>query len=947
METFLGKLAEEIYKREKDKLHECAFVFPGRRAALFFTKYLSSHIEKPSWSPDFLTITDLMTKISGYRLADSFQLIFLVYKLYKNRNENPESIDTFYSLAEVLLNDFNDIDKNLINASDLFRNLNNVKFLDDQYDYLSEEQVEAIRSFWSHFQIQDQSTEKERFTGIWDQLLSLYNDLRNELQKSGLVYEGMIYRKVVEMIQNNHHIDLPYHKIYFIGFNALTQSEKEILVHLQKLGKAEFVWDYDKSYVDDKQHEAGFFIRENLRNFKELNIESSNDFMFSSEKEIEYIASSNDPGQVKIMSKVLLDMFRKKEFEKNNTAVVLADEHLIPQVLHSIPSEYSDINITMGYPVKDTPVFSLVECLIDLQKNRKGGSFYYKDVTRVLDHQYISFLRIKDFDDLKEDVLTRNRIYINQNSIPDDKLGKLIFKPISDPVELSDYLREILYNIYLLNSEDEVLEEGTIDLQKEYLYNVYLALNRLSDILNENEPSIKIETFLNILKKIIRGMIIPFSGEPLKGLQVMGVLETRALDFENLIILSMNEGVFPRAGASASLVPYSLRKAFGLPTVEHQDRIYAYYFYRLIQRAKNITLIYNTKTEGIRTGEMSRFLFQLKYLNYFQVKERNLSVIVNQQTRGEIVVQKSNVELDFLKKYYSPDRSYLSPSGLNTYLNCSLRFYFRYIGGIKVPDKVTEEVDHLVFGNLLHMTMKILYEEFKNRPLSAEEIKKLRKGEDKIKSIIEASIKDEWLKSESDAELSGRNLIAKEILLRYVKQLLRVDEGIAPFTLRGLEDEYKSKIGIDISGSSVQVKIGGKVDRIDEIDGIYRIIDYKTGSVKKAFSSIESLFTKEEDNRNNEAFQTLLYCWLFDKSDLTQIIPGLYDIKGMNESKFSPEFKMAKKELLDFNEVKNEFEIHLRKLIEDIFDPNIAFTQTQNQKICENCDFINICKRDE
>lgn len=327
--------------------------------------------------------------------------------------------------------------------------------------------------------------------------------------------------------------------------------------------------------------------------------------------------------------------------------------------------------------------------------------------------------------------------------------------------------------------------------------------------------------------------------------------------------------------------------------------------------------------------------------------EKNLSVIVNQQKKNEILVEKSIVEMDILKRYYSSDWSYLSPSGLNSYLNCSLKFYFRYVAGVKEPEKVTEEVDPMVFGNLLHMTMKILYENYKNSELTVDEIKILTKKDDLIQKIIEKAIKTEWLKSERDNELKGRNLIAKEILLRYVKQILKVDSRIAPIIIRGLEDDFRKEVKLNLNASQVRVRIGGKVDRIDEVAGRSRVIDYKTGSVNKKFPNIESLFIRNDDKRNSEAFQTLLYCWLYDKSGKLALTPGLYDIKGMNEDSFTPEFKMGGTEFLDFSLVSEEFERHLEDLISEIFNPNIAFSQTENLTTCKNCDYINICKRDE
>ena len=953
MITFLEEVAEEIFIREKDKLSECCLVFPGRRAALFFTKYLSVHLEKPVWAPTFMTITDLMIKISNCRLADPLKLVFHLYRVYKTQVPRPENFDDFYSFGEVLLNDFNDIDKNLVNAQDLFRNLASLKSLDDQYDYLSRDQREMISRFWSNFEESRRSPEKDKFVSLWEVLYSIYKEFNNRLISSGIIYEGQAYRKVSEMVTHSMTLDIPCRKIYFIGFNALTKSEKVLLKYLEKTGKAEFFWDYDISYVESEvKHEAGHFISEKLRDFRSVQTRGGNEHLLKEKKYIESIAAPTDPGQVKVMSHILSGLKDQDKFHSNNTAVVLADEFLLVPVINSIPEDFKDINITMGYPVKDTPVFSLVESLIDLQKNLKEGKdmirFYYKDVLRVLDHQYIAYLNIDELKKLRDDIVLQNRILPDKDFLHVNELANTIFQKITDPYGMSEYLREILFQVYVLNSSDDKNDPDKFDLQKEYIYHVYLAINRLKDLLSSEEQPLIVETYLRLLKKIIRGMTISFTGEPLKGLQVMGVLETRAIDFENVILLSLNEGVFPGRGTSLSVIPYNLRRGFGLPTPEYQDRIYAYYFYRLIQRARHITFIYNTKTDGIKTGEVSRFLYQLKYLLRMPIVEKGLAVMVHQQQERKIMIEKSSDEMTVMSKFISGGRSYMSPSALNVYLDCSLKFYFRYVAEIREPEEVAEEVDYLVFGNLLHMTMKILYEGFKTDEIKREQIEKILGDEKFIRKALDDSIRKEWLKTESDTVGEGRNLIAKEILFRYVKQILKVDLKLVPFMIKGLEKEFVREMEINNNGKKVNVKLGGKIDRIDQVNGKLRIIDYKTGMVNKKFTAVEKLFERGWHNRSSEAFQTLIYCWLFDKTDpVNPTIPGLYDIRGMYDEGFSPEFLMNRIKITDFRDLKEEMEANLQELLEEIFNINIPFQQVSEPNICKRCPYNNICKLED
>jgi CRISPR/Cas system-associated exonuclease Cas4 (RecB family) len=946
MKTFLEEISEQIYLKEGERLNECCLVFPGRRAALFFTKYLSVHLEKPTWAPAFLTISDLLILFTGYRLSDPFRLVFMLYQVYKSVVKEQTGFDEFYSFGEVLLNDFNDIDKNLVNAESLFKNMASLKSLDENFDYLTEEQVALIRTFWEHFHTEEKSEEKEKFLGIWEKLWPLYSQLIEELKMSKSVYEGMMYRKVSEMIDTGELPDISYRKIYFVGFNALTKSEKQVLDYLKNLGIAEFFWDYDVSYVSDKENEAGFFLRENLLKFPEPGSRPEPDFLLKEEKDIEIISAPTDPGQVKLMSHLLTEIKSQGWYKENNTAVVLADEHLLSQVMHSIPEEFADINITMGYPVKSTPVFSLVESLLELQKNcrirDKQAFFYYKDVLRLTEHQYIKFLHLEELENVKNTILAENHIYMNFDSYRDGKLVQLIFKMVNGPVMISDYLKEIIYELYISNSTEDG-KSGFMDLQKEYLYYVYLAVNRFRDMLVSQEPEMQVSTYLKIFRKLVRSLNIPFTGEPLKGLQVMGVLETRALDFENLIVLSMNEGVFPSSGIIHSVIPFNLRRGFGLPVFEHQDRIFAYYFYRFFQRTRRIRFIYNMKTEGSKTGEMSRFLYQLKYLMNIPVKERTLSVIVGQQAQRVIKIEKTDKELSKLNKYFLPGEKYLSPSALNTYMDCSLKFYFRYVAGLKEPEEVTEEVDPRVFGNLLHITMYDLYKDFENKSVPMSGFENILKDRNRLTAAIDGSIRKGWFKKESEGAIEGKYLIAREVLLKYIIQILKTDMKLAPVNVGDLEKKYMRRIDSLPEGEGQPVRIGGMIDRTDQVKGDYRIIDYKTGSVEKKFRSIESLFERGSKARNSPAFQTILYCWLFENTG-QNIKPALYDIKDMSSADFSP-FFILDKEVLNYHDVKQEFEENLEFLISEIYDNNVPFQQVEEPAICKNCPYTGLCKK--
>ncbi|MFO8234857.1 MAG: PD-(D/E)XK nuclease family protein [Bacteroidales bacterium] len=953
MQYFLQQVAKDVYTRNKDSLGNIAVIFPNRRAGLFFRKYLSANLEKPFWSPHLYTISDLMQQFSGLHLADPIMLIFDMHQIFNREKAHPEPFDEFYFWGEILLGDFEDIDKYLVNPKDLFTNLASIKSIEDQFTYLTEEQIHAIRRFWDTFKVRNLSDEQRDFLSIWDILYKVYLSFNKLLDKKNYAYEGKIYRKVSELVKAGQ-LDEPHTKYIFVGFNALSPCEKRLFNYLKNQGKAEFYWDYDEYYL--KNHEAGKFIRENLRDFPNMldDVPSKMD----TGKKIRFLNTAYDIAQAKILPELLKDSKIPSD-KPNNTAIVLSDEHLLQPVLNSIPDNVEAINVTMGYPVSVTPAYSLLLSMIQLQKNartntgkgeqqdKKAVSFYYKDVLSILNHQYIGLVRSKKTDELLGQIKKHNKVYVDAEELRLTEFMHKLFVYPGDYKSLSDYLMENYYHFYRILKE-KGSEEISVNLELECIYYVYLMVKKLKDIFKERYVEVTTETYLRILEKTIQNQKIPYEGEPLSGMQVMGILETRTLDFDNLILLSMNEGVFPKADATPSFVPYNLRKGFGLPTYEYHDAIYAYYFYRMLQRANDVTLVYNSGSAGIQTGEMSRFMHQLKYESDFEIKESTVISSVSTPDIREIRVAKSSDVLQKLEEYNSltENSKTLSPSALNKFLACPLQFYFRYIAGLKEPEQIDENVDLPLFGSLLHKALEMLYEDYKGKEVTQKELKKLEKDNAHIENILKESFRQEYFTGFTSAEkinLSGKNILIKEILQKYIHQFLRTDQKFAPFTIHSLEKAYAANVDFKVSGESKMVTFSGIIDRVDiNKDGI-RILDYKTGKSEQNFKNVAHLF---ELGGNHKALQSLLYSMMYDATEHPgqEIVPGLYFIRDLFNNNFDYALKSAKKKI-KYHEVVDELMEHLQIALQNLFNPEQDFYQTEDKNICRNCPYAEICRR--
>jgi CRISPR/Cas system-associated exonuclease Cas4 (RecB family) len=931
-------------------------VFPNRRAGLFFSKFLNEMLDKPMWAPKVYTISEFFRSLSTYQIEDNLGLLFRLYKIYIQKLEVSESFDEFYHWGEMLLGDFDDLDKYRVNAKHLFQNLAEEKEIDNLFDYLTEEQVEAIQVFWSAFRPEKYSQHQKEFVNLWEKLFTIYSDLRNELKSEGPAYEGMAARNLVEDLENKK-IQIDEERVIFVGFNALNRCEIDLFMALKNMDKADFYWDYDESYVENKHHEAGLFLRDNLKRFPapETNINFNN--IEKNSANVEFVSLSSEVGQAKYAHAIVEEFCREEGNVLEETAIVLADEELLLPVLHSIPKSIDNVNVTMGYPAKNTPVASLLRLVIDLQKSaRKKGNtyeFHHKQVLALLNHQYLNSVNPELAYKLTQEILRTNKIKVPQTMLSGDEVLEKLFSPVVDVEQFALYLLDLLQNVYK-RLEGEEDEKSLVDkIEQEYIYHLFLAIKRLKALLNQHKIEVKQDTFYKILDKMIQSLSIPFEGEPLAGLQVMGILETRLLDFKKIVVLSMNEGKLPKTATANSFVPYHLRKGFGMPTIDHQDAIFAYYFYRLIQRANELKLLYSTQSDGIRTGEMSRFLYQLKYESAFEVKESSPAFDISLKEAKPVSIRKNKRILERLEQYCGKGSRSFSPSALNTYMACPLSFYYKYLAGLKEPDQVLEEIDPPTFGNLFHWALEELYTPYVGKLIEKEDLENIRKDKKKIEKVLVDSFKENYfhLKAEQEVEISGRNLLIFDILKKYVDRILLIDQQFAPFKIVSLEDDFDIQIPIGENGEK-KVKISGLIDRVDQVGDTIRILDYKTGKADLIFRDIPSLFEKEGKSRNKAAFQTFLYCLFFDYkygSDKA-ISPGVYSLKEFFNDRFScilsqKEGRSKAIPVGNYQYYKEEFLDNLKELLSEIFNENIPFGQVEDEAACRTCLYAEICHR--
>ncbi|HKJ43156.1 MAG TPA: PD-(D/E)XK nuclease family protein, partial [Sunxiuqinia sp.] len=756
---------------------------------------------------------------------------------------------------------------------------------------------------------------------------------------TGLVYRELVDRELVK------EADLSITKqLVFVGFNALNDCEKRLFKQFQSLDKASFFWDYDEQFLNDPAQEAGLFIRRNLVEFP-----MPKDFVLDGEEAVEQkISIVSVPGQVAqsqvINNSTLFDAgLNVKRFD--DAALILSDESLLVPVISAAGSSLGRINITMGYDLQNTPVYSLITLLIDLQRNvRKIESkttFYHRPVLALLKHQLVANGQSKK---LVHEILKNNKIYVRQEELGVNRLLSLIFTPKKDWQSSAQYMMNVLRELGVRFSNDE---ESPASMEGEYLFQAYLSVQRLVDTLVES-TSEKISTtlFFRILIQHLQRVSIPFEGEPLSGLQVMGFLETRVLDFKQVVLFSVNEGKMPKSAPVHSFIPYHLRKAFGLPTYEEHDAMYAYYFYRLLHRADEVVLVYNSATDGLNSGEMSRYLFQLKYDSENEVKEYFLDFDFKAGSNAPIAIQGNPSYQQKLLDTYAERR--LSPSALNLYLDCKLKFYFRYIASISEADEVLEDVDPRLFGNLFHYAMELLYTDFVGKEVQKEQLKALRLNKAKIEQVIHQAFAKEYYKEKNlkDVTISGKNRLIKDHLETYLHRLLENDMQFAPFTVVALEGQYEAPFDVPVGNGRKQILLGGTIDRVDESVAGARIIDYKTGrNLVLKFNQMEEFYQHEKHNRPKEIFQTLVYSEIYKRSTgKANLLPSIYKIDEFFQDEFHPEV-LKQGNRLEYSQVADPFQESLEELLQEMFSADNVYDQTEDERKCQSCPYNVICRR--
>lgn len=982
MKAFLKIVAKDMLEKYGTDMSDIAVVFPNKRASLFLNNYLAQLAHKPIWTPTYITISDLFRRHSDLKVADPIKSICDLHKTFVKCTGIDETLDHFYGWGQLLLADFDDVDKNMVDAKQLFANLSDIHELDD-VSYLTDYQKEMIRKFFSNFSDDHNSELKKRFLQLWCHFYDIYTEFNQRMTEQGLAYEGALYRSVV----SNESIEFRHKKYLFVGFNMMQVVELNLLNRLKKQGKAAFYWDYDQYYMDGN-NEAGHYIRQYLPYYPNELADYPQQEIYNNmtkNKDITYISAPTENIQARYVNSWLKENGRYKM--GRNVAIVLSDESLLQSVIHSLPQEVGSINITIGYPLQQTPFYSLIQQLIQLQgigHPKQGDTYRLHYVLIALRHPYTRYISEK-YTELLAKLDEQKRFYPSREflSLDGDEGLTLLFRNLEEATASQDeYNRKLItYLLDVLRTIGTHAKELNDPLFHESLYRTYTLLNRLQDLIIAGDLQVDIITLERLIQQLIQTTSIPFHGEPAEGIQVMGVLETRNLDFDHILILSCNEGKLPKGVNDSSFIPYSLRKAYGLTTVENKVAIFAYYFHSMLQRAHDITLTYNNATEDGQSGEMSRFMLQMMVESQHSIRRKTLvagqkplrPAYSDAQKTDEVMAVLDNIKM-------------ITPTFLNTYQRCQKQFYYKYVKGLLEPDEIDEdEVDNKIFGNIFHRAAELFYYTFASkddiatddqgkqrliRPIviTADNLDHALKDTSLVYRLVDQAFREELFKvSSSDyhPKYNGLQLINKEVIASYLRQLITIDRRQAPFTIIGMEIVVSTTLGVATARGQKLFRIGGFIDRLDSVAASgnpsalgnlaerIRVIDYKTGRSRTSHpKDIEEVFSTQPlaiGKHNDYYLQAILYS-LIVKNDRRYnpaqepVSPGLLFIQNAGADDYDPTLKLGKELLTDVAPLEAEFTDHLRSLLADIYDPALPLKPTEDKKRCVFCPYAALCK---
>lgn len=920
MKTFLEYVAEDILGKHGHDLSRTAIVFPNKRAALFLNDYLAIAAKRPIWSPAYITISDLFRHHSTLTVADPIKSICELHKSFTGITGIDESLDRFYGWGQMLLADFDDIDKHMADADHVFANVRDLHEL-DSVDYLTEEQRAIVKQFFSNFSDQHDSMLRERFIRLWSHLADIYHDFNNRLEQQGLAYEGALYRRVV----SDDNVDFIYDRYIFVGFNLLQEVEQHLFRRLHREGRALFYWDFDHYYTHG--HEAGQHIVRYRDTFpNELDNGNADIYrMFQEKKKISFLAAPTEDIQARYVSTWLKENGRIDDGRR--TAILMCDEKLLPTVVHCLPTEAQQVNITTGYPLSQTPAASLVAQLMALQTI----GFRPRSLRTLRRHPYGQL-------------------------ISDEMLRSCKHGDVATTTATMQWLVSLISNV-----AQSVAKSGHKDdpLEGESLFRTYTLLNRLSQLVESGDLNVDLLTLQRLLNQLIQNTSVPFHGEPAEGIQVMGLLESRNLDFDHVLLLSCNDGNMPRGTNSSSFIPYSLRRAYGLTTADHNNSLYAYHFLHLLQRASDVTIVYNNTADESHTGEMSRFMLQLLVEGGHDIQQKTLQTGQATTAITAAAISKtpsvmSALAARFGKESYKQGSAVISPTAINTYRSCQLKFFYNYLAGLREEDDEEVNIDDRLFGLIFHAAAQYIYEQMmlSGNRIERQQIEMALRSKVLIEQAVDRAFHQEMPELR---DYNGLQLINREVIIYYVRRLLELDLHLTPFTILQLETPVVTDIHINNGHVDLTTTIGGTIDRLDSVTDAageerIRVIDYKTGGGEmQMLPDMDAVFSSD-DYHAGYYLQTMLYSGIVSEDQNLNarhlpVSPALLFIQHASTDDYDPTLRFKDEPISDVAPFLDELKQNISKCLDEIFNPEIDFSPTENLKTCRICPYVKLCGR--
>lgn len=973
-DAFLSQVAINLAEKYKGDFSNLNIIFTNQRAKVFFNEALYNHLQKPFFSPQYYTINDFVSKYSSLVEAEEVVLTYYLYEVYSEvfYRDKPsmvkETFEEFYYWGIMLLKDFDDIDKNLANAENVFKNIEDYKEIENSFDFLSLEQKELLKEFfYSSFRFDSSSEIKERFINVWNCLFEIYTLYKTKLRERGIGYSGMLYRDLVEKLSGFEHKE---NRVYcVVGFNVLNNVEKEIFSWLRNTYETRFYWDFDNYYVNNQKQEAGLFLRENIKNFPMPNdFEINTNNIQSNNLSLEIISCPNENSQTGYISKWLENLsLNNKDLEQKDIAILLCNEDLLPSVLNALPStignQTTKVNITMGYKFQLTSLLTLIDSYLNYQNSlSKHSSPKLKNLLPFVEHNYFK----GEYSIATKELINNNAIYLSDSEINSFNDISSLLNLKSKPLELISALKDIVKIVADKNINEEIpsSHQAVEEVLAESLYRFSNVLNNLEDLFKEEKIDLKGSLLYNTIRSALNSIIVPFEGDPINGIQIMGLLESRSLDFKHILFLSANDDFLPNISMDSSFIPFTIRKAYNLTTVERKIAVFAYYFYRLLQHSESIHFLYNSTSSDTKPKEMSRFIQQLRIETDKKFDYTSISCGINSPKEKILSFNRETQHVDKILK--KSESKFLSPTYINDYLNCQLKFFFKQIIGLTISQEFDEEMQDNVFGTIFHACATQFYNEITGKTNTKEITKKDIEFHSKnIKRIVDENFEIEYLKIKQrkspKIEYNQIQNIKKEILIKYLRKLIEIDKNYAPFNIIAMEKDF-SKI-LEIDGK--EIKLGGYIDRIDlkfknNGDTIVRVLDYKTNNYAKKEIRLDQIFYNDDEakKRNDYFFQAFFYSWLItNNAEFQELIPKIYSYKikpeilyikiSTIENQISDIYLLnddkGRSLIDDFNDIYQYFEENLISCLKDILSLDNSSTYSQNKNYCDYCDFHSIC----